>query len=235
MSTYYKETLSGNPIYRVAASRMTYERLNGTIGEVDFDAAGGGASSWADVLAFSDFPAVMAYGADAQEARNAIGAVAPEDIPDAPTWTTIEGKPAVIAAGVDAAAARTAIGAANTGANSNITSLTGLTTPLSLAQGGTGVATINDLASGLNISAFMPGIAPQISNLDTWTTGGIRTLTTTTTGAPLGTANGDVVMNFVSATNAAQIALLMGTGNFVFRVFTTSWQPWQNITKAALA
>lgn len=40
---------------------------------------------------------------------------------------------------VDAAAARNAISAASTGANSDITSLTGLTTALSVAQGGTGL------------------------------------------------------------------------------------------------
>jgi len=39
---------------------------------------------------------------------------------------------------VDAAAARAALGAAASGANSDITSLSGLTTPLSMAQGGTG-------------------------------------------------------------------------------------------------
>ena len=38
------------------------------------------------------------------------------------------------------AAARTALGAAASGANTDITSLTGLTTPLSMAQGGTGMA-----------------------------------------------------------------------------------------------
>jgi hypothetical protein len=42
-----------------------------------------------------------------------------------------------------ASAARTALGAAASGANSDITSLTGLTTPLSLAQGGTASTTAN--------------------------------------------------------------------------------------------
>lgn len=40
-----------------------------------------------------------------------------------------------------ASAARTAISAASSGANSDITSITGLTTPLSAAQGGTGLTT----------------------------------------------------------------------------------------------
>ena len=42
-----------------------------------------------------------------------------------------------------AAAARTAIGGAADGANSDITSLTGLTTPLSVAQGGSGQSTVD--------------------------------------------------------------------------------------------
>lgn len=42
--------------------------------------------------------------------------------------------------GETASAARTNLGAAASGANSDITSLTGLTTPLSAAQGGTGIA-----------------------------------------------------------------------------------------------
>ena len=42
----------------------------------------------------------------------------------------------------DAATARTNLSAAKSGANSDITSLTGLTTPLTIAQGGTGAATV---------------------------------------------------------------------------------------------
>lgn len=236
MSTYYKDTLSGAPIYRIAAARVTYEKADGSIGELNLaGGGGGGVSSWeGDIVTLPDFPAVMAYGADALEARNAIGAISADDVPDAPTWTTISGKPAVVGAGATAAAARTAITAAASGANSDITSLTALSTPLSLAQGGTGTTTLDLLASGLNISAFMPGLAPSISNLDTWATGGIRSMTTATVGRPTGTANGDMVMNFTSATNSAQLAFLMSTGNLVYRVFTTSWQPWQNVTKAAL-
>ena len=48
---------------------------------------------------------------------------------------------------VDEATARNAIIAAKSGANSDITSLSGLTTPLSVAQGGTGAATLT--ANGL--------------------------------------------------------------------------------------
>lgn len=44
--------------------------------------------------------------------------------------------------GTDAPTARSGLGAAASGANSDITSLTGLTTPLSIGQGGTGAATV---------------------------------------------------------------------------------------------
>jgi hypothetical protein len=54
------------------------------------------------------------------------------------------------------AAARTAIAAAASGANSDITSLTGLTTPLSVPQGGTGAATLtaNGVVLGNGASAL---------------------------------------------------------------------------------
>jgi hypothetical protein len=47
-----------------------------------------------------------------------------------------------------AATSRTNLGAAASGANSDITSLSGLTTPLSIAQGGTGAAALTALALG---------------------------------------------------------------------------------------
>jgi hypothetical protein len=57
---------------------------------------------------------------------------------------------------VNDAAARNAITAAKSGANSDITSLTGLTTPLSVPQGGTGAATFtaNGLIYGSGASAL---------------------------------------------------------------------------------
>jgi len=48
----------------------------------------------------------------------------------------------ILADSANAAAARTALAAAASGANADITSLTGLTTPLSVAQGGQGVDTL---------------------------------------------------------------------------------------------
>jgi hypothetical protein len=62
---------------------------------------------------------------------------------------------------VDEATARNAIIAAKSGANSDITSLTGLTTPLSVPQGGTGVATFtaNGIVYGSGASALAVTVA----------------------------------------------------------------------------
>jgi hypothetical protein len=58
-----------------------------------------------------------------------------------------------------ASGARSNLSAASSGANSDITSLTGLTTPLTVAQGGTGVATLTGLAKGSGTSAFTAATA----------------------------------------------------------------------------
>jgi hypothetical protein len=61
-------------------------------------------------------------------------------------------------------AARTAIAAAASGANSDITSLAGLTTPLSVAQGGTGSATA--AGARTNLSAAASGANTDITSLN---------------------------------------------------------------------
>lgn len=83
-------------------------------------------------------------------------------------YTTLGG--ATTAAGV-----RSAVSAAQSGANSDITSLTGLTTPLSVAQGGTGAATLTAnnvlLGNGTSAPTFVaPGTAGNVltSNGTTW-------------------------------------------------------------------
>lgn len=231
MSTYYKDTLSGAPIYRIAAARVTYEKADGSVGELNLAGGGGGSTAWADI---TGKPAFIGAGATAEAARDAIGAVDQELVESfIPDWSTLNGKPAVIAAGANAGAARTAVGAAASGANSDITSLTGLTTVLSVAQGGTGVGTSQALVDALNLQGL---IAPSIGNLDTWTTGGIRCMTTSTTGRPTGTVANDLVVNFVSATLAVQIAGLSANTKLVFRIFNGSaWSAWQDITHTALA
>ena len=58
-----------------------------------------------------------------------------------------------------ASGARSALSAAASGANSDITSLTGLTTALSVAQGGTGATTLTGLVKGSGTSAFTAATA----------------------------------------------------------------------------
>jgi hypothetical protein len=76
----------------------------------------------------------------------------------------------------NAAAARTNLGAAASGANSDITSLTGLTTPLSASRGGTGSANLTAnaviIGNGANaVSAVAPGTTGNVltSNGTAWT------------------------------------------------------------------
>lgn len=93
---------------------------------------------------------------------------------------------------VDASAARTAISAASSGANSNITSLTGLTTALSTSQGGTGRTTLTAnnvlLGNGTSEVNFVaPGASGNVltSNGTTWVSsaGGGSSLSGTTNSA----------------------------------------------------
>lgn len=65
-------------------------------------------------------------------------------------------------AGTSAATARTNLGAAASGANSDITSIAGLTTALTVAQGGTGAATFSGALIGNGASAFT-AVAPGTS------------------------------------------------------------------------
>lgn len=73
----------------------------------------------------------------------------------------------------NAASVRTIINAAASGANADITSLSGLTTPLSIAQGGTGAAT----ASGARTSLGLGSIATQNANAVSITGGSISGIT----------------------------------------------------------
>ena len=52
-------------------------------------------------------------------------------------------------------------GLAASGANSDITSLSGLTTPISVAQGGTGAATLTGILKGSGTSAITAVTAPS--------------------------------------------------------------------------
>ena len=76
---------------------------------------------------------------------------------------------------IDAPTARTNLGAAASGANSDITSIAGLTTPLTVAQGGTGTATGS--ITGTTALTFAAGGTAQNINLNPSTTGHLLTAT----------------------------------------------------------
>jgi hypothetical protein len=83
---------------------------------------------------------------------------------------------------VSEAAARSAISAAKSGANSDITSLTGLTTPLSVPQGGTGAATLaaNGVLLGNGTSAIQATAVGATGQVLVGNTGGAPTWATLT-------------------------------------------------------
>jgi hypothetical protein len=86
-----------------------------------------------------------------------------------------------------ASGARTALSAAASGANSDITSLTGLTTALSVAQGGTGATTLTGLVKGSGTSAFTAATAgtdyAAVGTASTWTASQRGTVTTDNDGS----------------------------------------------------
>ena len=65
----------------------------------------------------------------------------------------------------DAATARTNLGTAASGANSDITSITGLTTALTVAQGGTGVKTLTGIVYASGTTAFAAATGTQITSV----------------------------------------------------------------------
>ena len=114
-------------------------------------------------------------------------------------------------------AGRTAILAAASGANGDITSLSGLTTPLSVPQGGTGLATLTAnnviLGNGTSTPTFVaPGTALNVltSNGTTWQStapaaGGLNAATTKT--ANYTAVAGDVLACNTITTGAFSITL----------------------------
>jgi len=111
------------------------------------------------------------------------------------------------------AAGRTAILAAGSGANSDITSLTGLTTPLSVAQGGTAGTTASAARTALGAAAS--GANSDITALSGLTTplsvaqGGTGLATLTANGVILG--NGTSAPTFVAPGTALNILTSNGT------------------------
>ena len=114
-----------------------------------------------------------------------------------------------------AAAARTAIGGAADGANSDITSLTGLTTPLSVAQGGSGQSSFtngqlligNTTGNTLTKTSLTAGsgvtITPGTGSITIAATGSGGTVTSITAGTGLTggtiTSTGTVALDYTAA------------------------------------
>lgn len=110
-------------------------------------------------------------------------------------------------------------GLAASGANSDITSLTGITTPLSVAQGGTGAATLTGILKGTGTTAVTVVTAPSgdiVGHTDTQTLTN-KTITTPTltlkqASGPTPTAEGDIQWD----TDDNQIKIGDGSGTKVF-------------------
>jgi hypothetical protein len=128
-----------------------------------------------------------------------------------------------------AASARAALNVASSGANSDITSLTGLTTPLTLGQGGTGGASAASARSslGLAIGTDIPGFASANTFTNTQTFTGSTTaigavfqdaaeVTTVSATAATGTINYDVttqsVLYYTSNASANWTVNIRGNG-----------------------
>jgi hypothetical protein len=117
------------------------------------------------------------------------------------------------------AAARSAIGAAAAGANSDITAITGLTTALTVAQGGTGATTASGARS--NLSAAASGANSDITALLNST--GIQI------GSPTGGALGAGTLNatglFINGVGAAAGGSVSSVALSAPSIFTVSGSP----------
>lgn len=188
MSTYYK--IGPQVVYRIAASRITYEDANGVIQDLPLTGGGGGAAD----------------------------------------WNTLANKPASIGAGATNAAARTAIFAAAQGVNGDITSITGLTVPLTVAQGGTGFSTLAATKTAMGIGYIGTAVQSTISNLDTVSASGTFLIAAGCVGVPDSRAIGGTVECYVdSATNTACQFIVGGVNTYSWiRTWNgTGWRAWR--------
>jgi hypothetical protein len=114
-----------------------------------------------------------------------------------------------------ALAARTALSAAASGANSDITSLSALSTPLSVAQGGTGVATLTGLAKFAGTSAAVAATAgTDYAKPDT--------ASTWTKKQTLNGGSAELAVAIKNASEPATVSATAATGTIAFNVLTQS-------------
>lgn len=133
-----------------------------------------------------------------------------------------------------ASAARTALSAASSGANSDITSLSGLTTPLSVAQGGIGAGTLTSgsvvIGAGTSTPTFVaPGtngnVLTNVSGV--WTSsapsasGGSANVVSSV-GTPQSISAGTAVAVTGQITNGPNVVFISGNGGAVTVTATPS-------------
>jgi hypothetical protein len=123
-----------------------------------------------------------------------------------------------LAAAASASAARTAISAAASGANGDITSLSGLTTALSIAQGGTGAATASaartalGLAIGTDVQAYDANLRPRVLGT------GVSSTSATAldfTGIPSWVKRVTVMFNGVATSGTSRVVVRIGDSSGV--------------------
>ena len=123
----------------------------GSSGAWTAGSCGGGSSAFSSLTSGTNSTAAMVVGTGASLAPSGSGAITATAAP----WAGITGTPTTLAGyGIT--------NGATNGANSNITSLTGLTTPLSVGQGGMGVTTATNhaipLGAGTSPFTFLPEV-----------------------------------------------------------------------------
>ena len=120
----------------------------------------------------------------------------------------------------DASTARSNLSAAKSGANSDITSITGLTTALAVSQGGTGSTTLtaNNVLLGNGTSALQmvaPGTSGNVlmSNGTTWASSATGTVTSVATGNGLsgGTITTSGTITLAAPSSGSIGAYIFGT------------------------
>ena len=137
-----------------------------------------------------------------------------------------------------AGAARTALSVAGSGANSDITSITGLTTPLTIAQGGTGTSSTTHTNLTTNVTGTLP-VANGGTGANTITSKGVvigngtsavTTISPSTTGNVL-TSNGTDWVSTAPTSAGGQLLgtiTLSGTGN-TFSLGSLNLTSYKNI------
>ena len=119
---------------------------------------------------------------------------------------------------------RAGLGAAASGANSDITSLTGLTTPLSIAQGGTGSTTAATARTALGVTqttVFSAGAASSVTGTTTETTLATMTIPANAMG-PNGQIEIIPLWSFTNSANTKTMRVKFGGTAFYTQTTTTT-------------